>query len=436
MLVLVVACGDEAAPSSFPHCGDGIPVDGEVCLEVERKPAAFGAGVLVAGDFDGNGGRDYYADGGGLGGRYLVVEERPKAWDLLHQGEFLGEDGLEHAVYRASARDFDRDGLTDLLTLMQYEYWSSDVQSIAFGGIVLHNRPGYQFDYESYLFWEFDLEYENDPESRFDGAFADFDGDGGAELVFATNLRSAYVFRVKPDAPPGQLLELDQELDLRPFAAQGNIVTVVVDLDGDERDDLVLVDGLGRVWTHHSDAQGVLEPGTLTDAPVLPPMVATVLARDVDNDGVVDLAGAATKFVAGQGQQPGEFAVARGETDGGFTQVAAWTDAGPTQTKAPFGPPVYYVHLVLLDLDASGYPALAYALPKARKLIVHPQVGRTLGAEAVELELDLEPAGIFADPQHDGTVDLLVSLWLDDGGTEDDESDDLGPFIDRYRVDP
>ena len=40
------------------------------------------------------------------------------------------------------------------------------------------------------------------------------------------------------------------------------------------------------------------------------------------------------------------------------------------------------------------------------------------------------------EPQDGGSVDLLVSLRRDDGGTEDDESDDHGPFIDRYRLDP
>ena len=69
-------------------------------------------------------------------------------------------------------------------------------------------------------------------------------------------------------------------------------------------------------------------------------------------------------------------------------------------------------------------------------LVVHPQVGLTLGADPVVFPLDLEPAGVFADPQDDGTTDLLVSLWRDDGGTEDDKSDDRGPFIDRYRLDP
>lgn len=436
-LVLAAACGDEAAPSSFPHCGDGIPVEGEVCLAVERKPTSIGAGVLVAGDFDGDGARDYYADNGGLGGYYVVLQERPSSWEMLYEGEFVGEDGLDHAVYRASGRDFDGDGLTDLLALVQYEYWSYDVWSAAFGGIVLHARPGYQFDYERYLFWEFDLKHEEDPELRFDGAFGDFDGDGAAELVFATNLRRAYVFRVKPDAPPGQLLELDQELDLKPFAAQDNIVTVIVDLDGDGRDDLVLVDGAGRVWTHHSDAQGRLTPTALTDASVLPPLAATVLARDVDGDGVVDLVGAATTYVKGMGQQPGELAIARGGPGGKFDQIAAWTaSGGPTEATAPFGPNIFYVHLALLDLDASGYPALVYALRTTRKLVIHPQVGRTLGAEAVEIPLDLEPAGIFADPQPDGTVDLLVTLWRDDNGTRYDTSDDRGPFIDRYRVDP
>lgn len=437
MLTLFAACGDEPAPFPLvPRCGDSFVVDGEVCLRAERKSAAIGGGVFLPGDFDGDGDRDYYVDGEGLSGRYWVVHEAPDSWNVVLRDEFRGEDGLDHAVYRASARDFDGDGFTDLLTLMQYEYWSYDVGAIAFGGIVLHNRPGYQFDYELQLFWEYDPDFHLQAENRFDGQYGDFDGDGATELLFAPNVHKAYVFRVEPGAPAGELFQLEQELDLKPFAAQDNIVTVVVDLDGDERDDLVLVDGVGRVWTFHSDEQGVLAPGIMTDSPVLPPMVGTVLARDLDHDGIVDLVGARTWYVVGV-QQPGDFAIARGDSGGRFSRLAAWTAAGgPTHTHPPWGPDTYYVHLVLLDLDASGYPALVYALPKSRKLVVHPQVGRTLGAEAVELALDLEPAGIFADPQDDGTVDLLVSLWSDDNGTEDDESDDVGPFIDRYRVDP
>ena len=133
---------------------------------------------------------------------------------------------------------------------------------------------------------------------------------------------------------------------------------------------------------------------------------------------------------------PGQFGIARGDGVGGFTPMAAWTAPdGPTQASSPWGPQLCYVHLVLLDLDASGYPALIYALPEARKLVIHPQVGRTLGAEPLELVLDHSPAAIFADPQDDGTVDMLVSFWIDENGTKD-ESDDVGPFIDRYHVDP
>ncbi len=437
MLGLLAGCGEHAlAPMSFPQCGDGFPVDGEVCFKVERKAGGRIPGILLAGDFNGDGKRDFYSDRGGLGGEYVIIAEDRHAMTVLHEGRFAGAEGLDHAVYRASARDIDSDGFTDLLTLMQYGHWSGDVESWSFGAVVLRTRPGYQFDYELKAFWGLEMGFD-EPVVRFDAAFGDFDGDGAPELVFAQNLHRAYVWYVEPDAAPGELLQFDYDLDLRPFAAQENIVTVVVDLDANGRDDLVLVDGVGRVWTMYSDPQGVLVPRTLTDTPVLPPMAGTVLARDVDHDGHIDLIGATAAWEVGR-LLPGELAIARGDGVGGFATMAAWTaPEGLTQTSASYGGPgIGYVHLVLLDLDESGYPALIYALPGSRKLVVHPQVGRTLGAEPLELPLDFEPFGVFADPQDDGTVDLLVSLWLDDNGTVKDESDDIGPFIDRYRVDP
>jgi len=415
------------------ECGDGISDDGEVCFKVERLKSRVGPALMVPGDFNADGKRDYYV-GGIYGGEYLVLAPESDAIVKVHEGRLEGKEGLDHSVYRASARDFDGDGFTDLLTWMEYEYWSFDVQSWAFGAVVLRTRPGYQFDYELMRFWEYDIGID-EPADRFDAAFGDFDGDGVTELVFAANLHRGSVWYVEPDAAPGELLKLDYQLDLQDFAARENIVTVAVDLDANGRDDLVLVDGVGRVWTLYSDPQGVLVPRTLTDTPVLPPLVGTVLARDVDGDGHVDLVGATTQRIMGR-LLPGEFAIARGDGDGGFTPLAAWTaPEGPSQTSSPGGPQLCYVHLVLLDLDASGYPALIYALPKSRTLVVHPQVGRTLGADPVEIQLDRAPAGIFADPQEDGTVDLLVSLDGEGHGTKD-EADDVEPGIDRYRVDP
>ncbi len=420
--------------SPAPQCGDGISDDGAVCFKIERLQTVGVPRVMQPGDFNGDGKRDYYV-GGIWGGEYRILAPTPDAMVNVHYGRLEGEEGLDHSVYRASARDFDGDGFTDLLTLMQYEYWQGDVQAWAFGAVVLRTRPGYQFDYELMLFSEYDIDID-EPEDRFDGAFGDFDGDGVPEVVFAANLHRGHVWYVEPDAAPGELFRLDYHLDLGAFAAQDNIGTVVVDLDADGRDDLVLVDGVGRVWTMYSDPQGVLVPRTLTDAPVLPPMAATVLARDLDHDGHIDLVGARGVWMLGR-QLPGELAIARGDGVGGFTPMAAWTaPEGLTQSSAPAGPGTDYPHLLLLDLDTSGYPALIYALPESRTLVVHPQVGRTLGAEPLELPLDLSPAGIFADPQDDGTVDLLVSLDYDDQGTKDDETDDRGPFIDRYRLDP
>ncbi len=434
---LLAGCGEDAlAPMAFPQqCGDGIAVDGDLCFKVERLETEWVAGVLQAGDFNGDGQRDYFSADGAWGGDHEILAPGPGAMVRVHEGHFVGMDGREHMVYRANARDIDNDGFTDLLTLMHYPYSQGHVENLAFGAILLRTRPGYQFDEEGLLFWTYDIDFD-EPENRFDAAFGDFDGDGVPEVVFAANLHRGYVFYVEPDAAPGELLQLDYHLDMGAFAAQENIVTVVVDLDANGRDDLVLVDGLGRVWTLYSDPEGVLVPRTLTDAPVLPPMAGTVLARDLDGDGHIDLVGVATVVVMGQ-WPPGELAIARGDGLGGFTPMAAWTaPESPTLTTAIWGPGIGLAHLVLLDLDASGYPALVYALPASRKLVVHPQVGRTLGGEVIELPLDFKPIGIFADQQDDGTVDLLVSLAGDDHGTEDDESDDRGPFIDRYRVDP
>ncbi|HEY8375513.1 MAG TPA: VCBS repeat-containing protein, partial [Nannocystis sp.] len=279
------------------------------------------------------------------------------------------------------------------------------------------------------------IEFENEDPDHFDGTFADLDGDGAPELVFAPNIHHAYVLSIDRDGAPGKMFYLKQNIDLKPFAFKDNIVTVAVDLDADGRDDILFADGLGRVWTFHSGPDGLLTFHKSTEAPVLPPMAGTVLAQDIDADGIIDLVAANTKRDAGK-LLPSQFAIARGTGDGRFEPLASWTTSvGATQTSSPWGPQLCYVHLVLLDLDGSGYPALVYALPDERSLVIHPQVALTLGAEPVVIPLDHEPFGVFAAPQDDGSVDLLVSLH-NDNGTPYDFSDDIGPFIDRYRLDP
>lgn len=422
------------------RCGDGLAAEGEVCFQVERRASFLAPPVLLPGDFDGDGTREYYADEAFLGGHHWILREDPSAMTVMHEGWFGGGEPYDpfttHGVYRASTADVDLDGKSDLLAFVQYSYWAGDAGDVAFCGIPMRARPGFQFIYDLLLCWEPDFDFPHETPDLFDGTFGDFDGDGKADLFFAPNIHHALNLYTDPGAPEKELFLFRQDLDLKPYALQDNVVTVAVDLDDDGRDDIVLADGLGRVWTFHSDPDGVLEFRAFTDTPVLPPKTGTLLARDVDADGIVDLVAGATRWMEGK-QLPGQFAIARGTGDGRFELLAAWTaPSGPTETSSPFTARIFYVHLVLLDLDDSGYPALVYALREEKALVVHPQVARTLGGNPVVIPLDLEPRAIFADPQDDGTVDLLVSLAPDENGTENDPSDDIGPFIDRYRLAP
>lgn len=427
--------GNDDTTGHVARCGDGIADEGEVCFQVERRTVNATVSILLPGDFDGDGSRDYYSDDGILGGHYAILAEEPTAMVTRHFGIFADEYGMEHMVYRASARDFDLDGKTDLLSLVQYHYWDGHVGSFAFGGIPMRAQPGFEFSYEALLFWQADPEVEDEPLDRIDGTFADLDGDGLDELFFAVNPYRAFVYDVVPGAAEGELFTVKQKLDLKPLALEDNIAAVAVDLDDDGRDDIILADGLGRVWTLHADPGGQLALHTFSETPVLPPMAGTMLTQDIDGDGIIDLVAANTKRDAGK-LLPSEVVLARGTAGGGFERFASWTTSvGATQNSSPWGPQVCSVHLVLLDLDGSGYPALIYALRDERSLVIHPQVARTLGADPVVIPLDLVPLGVFADPQDDGSVDLLVSLEYDDNGT-DDSSDDIGPYIDRYRLDP
>ena len=383
----------EPEPDLPPPCRDGTLVDG-TCL----VPATFGLPYaynnIRPADFDGDGEDEFFAINpyfevswalfftGGL------VSSEPEFLDFF---EFTGHD-----IHRQVLLDFDGDGRTDLVTASEHTYWQGgDTPEVDQALVAWRNRGEFRFEEANYSYCY--------PHPGF--AAGDVDGDGRTDLFGVCSETIGFVAAHDPETDKIKDVLL---LDLKPLQIVGDQEVAAADYNGDAYADFVMMDTTGRVWwiIGGPDYQlTVLDP----QAPVLfPPESRSLYARDLDGDGLIDLAAV---HVGPKYQPDHTISLALGRPDGGFTALPSFVAADPLTQAGGFGPHPRLTHLGFFDLNSDGKLALVYAHAGRPELVIHPRLTETLGDTPVILPLDFPAASLFVDDfEGDGEDAIYVAI--------------------------
>ena len=279
----------------------------------------------------------------------------------------------------------DGDGRTDFAGATDFWFYSEDTQTSGLRLFAWINGGEFQFEKAASAHAEFYPTL---------GA-GDVNGDGRTDLFGLGWRIGGFVWA---HSPKTDAIEEVSQLDLKPLQLTGEPRVTAADHDGDAYADFVLMDGSGRAWWIVGGPEyqlTVLDP----QAPVvLTPGSQSLYARDLDGDGLVDLAAARLTYPSNRSPLH-TISLALGQQGGGFTALASF-DATREVTSAGndfiFDIPKF-THLGFLDLDGSGKLALVYAHAGRPELVIHPRITETRGELPIIVPLDFPAVSLFVD---------------------------------------
>ena len=301
---------DRLAPSVSPRCGDGVAVAGEVCLSSSAVDIPYTYDFIRRVHSEPNSDNlfamsQWFQQCWALFFTPITMTEAPQP---ITSFEFTDRD-----LFHPEVADLDGDGRTDLISVAQYWFFDgvSDFQQARFQIEYWHNIGGFKFEladftYAGNLFFP-------------TLAIGDVNGDGIDDAVVIDASSEGYVWTHEPGAKELKAFSIDLEplhLVAHPFLA-------AADRNGDAYADFVLTDGTGRVWWLIGGPEHrltVLDPaGSLA----LDPEPGSLYARDLDDDGHVDLV--AVRMNTSEEDRPTDsISVARGRADGGFERLTSF----------------------------------------------------------------------------------------------------------------
>lgn len=390
---------DMGAPD--PRCGDGEWNDEEPCLRSLAAELPYAYEFIRHADFDGDGLGEFLA-----WNQWVQV-----SWALFYTGGVeVGDMPFRtlfefkwHEIYRPEIIDFDGDGRTDLVGVTDFYYPSGDILASQRELGVWRNQGGYQFKQARYTV------------SLLLGpalASGDIDGDGRTDLFAVTSPDKGFIWAYASETDD---IEYISTIDLQALQPVGEPQVVAADHNGDAHADFVLMDGSGRAWWLVGGPAHQLTPLALAAPAALAPESQTLLAGDLDDDGLVDLV-AARLVRIDEDRSVTTVSLARGRSDGSFAAHASFDAEHPITSvgKEPFDDVPRLTHLGLFDLDGSGQLALVYAHADRPELVIHPRVAETRGAEPEVVPLDFPANSVFvADFEGDGEDAIYVTIKND-----------------------
>ncbi len=421
--------GSETAEPTPPRCGDGLVNDESVCLRSFTVDVPYAYEFIRHADFDGDGRRDFFA----INSSFRVF------WALFFTGgvesggpKFLVSYEFEnYESFRPVILDFDGDGLMDLASPANFWYFVSDHETGNIRLIAWRNRGNYEFEVVGETFASAEPLVAS-------FATGDIDGDGRTDLFGVGTHETAFVWAYVPAIDELDFIRL---VDFKPLQLSGQPLIAAADHDGDVHADFVLMDGTGRAWRIVGGPEHQLtiqDPGR--QDVVLTPGSQTLYARDINADGLVDLA--AVRFEYPKGDPVHTISLALGQPGGGFAPLTSFDAAYPlTSAGYEFSSKEdRVVHLGFFDLDGSGQLALVYAHDGRPELVIHPHIAETRGAAPVIVPLDFPANSLFVDDFEDDGEDAIyvgISHITDVKPSVDNPDGKVGAhYLVRFSPDP